>query len=1023
LAGSSTITLNTVSNLSSATPQVGTGASAAVLGISQTSTTASQNVSQNVIHSLSSTASTAAVNLVGLHYTGATTGTNLVARNLVHSLALATTSTAASIVGINAAGGAVTYQNNMARLGIDAAGSSLTTAYAITGIAKAGAVNNNFWFNSVYIGGTGVGTTAINTYAFRRTTTGVDSIRDNIFANVRSNATTGGKHYASVLNAATTATSDYNIYNVAAGSTNLFSLDGGTTTIGSLQALRGAPSYGQDLNSGVGNPNFFAPNDPAATVTLKVQSTTPAEGSGVNIASVMDDQEGETRSGLTPVDIGADAGPYSMDASADIFTPQMSYTPFTNTSLTGDRTLSATITDAGVGVPTSGTNVPRIWYKKSTDLSWTLSRAGVLQSGSGQNGTWNFTIVAADFVPPLAIGDVIQYYVVAQDQATTPNLWYNPFAANDPVHSDVNTQTTPPASPNSYTITGTLAGTYYVPNDPDGGGPLVAYPSLSGPGGFFAAANVLTFTGNETVIINGDVTEDGTNKLNQWLEDGAGGYTLTIQPDGATLRTISGTAVATGAAMIDLNGADRVVIDGRSGGSGQYLLFRNTNATAANTGATIQFTNGSSNITLRNCIIENNGSTTTRGAVVLGSTGTNSDILITANDMRDATGGTIGSPANGMYSNSANNLTVTVSNSNIYNWTSAGVLFTNVGSGATIQGNSLYNNLATPPATTQTAISLAGAGDGNTISGNFIGGQAPGSGAPGTPWTNSGAVSFTGINLATSGTATPSQIQGNTIQNIRLTGAGAAAFTGIAGLGSAAVNIGTTSGNAIGHPTAANSIEITGATTGAIRGISVSSLVAMEVSNNLVANVAATNALSTAAFKGIEYSGPTNVVSSFQNNAVRGITLSGTGASTFAGISTTGMVNVGGTTGNTVGDAGSSSSIQLAGSSTTASSGIALSCGTTLVGFRVLVANNVVAGISTTGNARFNGVDVSTSAATLVEGNTVQSISMSNTGTSAAFRGLNYTGATSMVRNNLVGHPVRPEASRWPAAPRSTGSS
>ena len=96
----------------------------------------------------------------------------------------------------------------------------------------------------------------------------------------------------------------------------------------------------------------------------------------------------------------------------------------------------------------------------------------------------------------------------------------------------------------------------------------------------FASINTVGLMGNTIFNITSDITEDGANALNQWTESGAGNYLLTIQPDGATLRAISGNVVGE---LIRLSGADRVTIDGRNGGSGSYLTFRNTN-TAGTTG-------------------------------------------------------------------------------------------------------------------------------------------------------------------------------------------------------------------------------------------------------------------------------------------------------------------------------------------------------------------------------------------------------------------------------------------------------
>ena len=85
------------------------------------------------------------------------------------------------------------------------------------------------------------------------------------------------------------------------------------------------------------------------------------------------------------------------------------------------------------------------------------------------------------------------------------------------------------------------------------------YTSLTNPGGIFEAINAGVLTGNVTINITTDLSgELGTNALNQWAEDGVGGYTMLIKPSGAP-RTITGTNTG---ALIKLNGADRVRIDG-----------------------------------------------------------------------------------------------------------------------------------------------------------------------------------------------------------------------------------------------------------------------------------------------------------------------------------------------------------------------------------------------------------------------------------------------------------------------------
>ena len=197
------------------------------------------------------------------------------------------------------------------------------------------------------------------------------------------------------------------------------------------------------------------------------------------------------------------------------------------------------------------------------------------------------------------MGDVIEYFVVAQDLFTPPNVGINLGDFNSPPSSVNLTSAAFPITGNinSYYIISLLNGTVTVGTGGD-------YPSLTGPNGLFNAFNGNFVTGNVTAEIISDITETGDISLNQWVEQGAGNYTLTIQPNSAVLRTISGSYTG---GLFSLNGADRVTFDGRFNGSGNYLTLENTNA-ASNT-ATIRFLSlgagqGCTDVTIRNCNIK-----------------------------------------------------------------------------------------------------------------------------------------------------------------------------------------------------------------------------------------------------------------------------------------------------------------------------------------------------------------------------------------------------------------------------------
>lgn len=154
------------------------------------------------------------------------------------------------------------------------------------------------------------------------------------------------------------------------------------------------------------------------------------------------------------------------------------------------------------------------------------------------------------------------------------------------------------APPGNRTVKAALTGTLTVGS----GG---TYPTLTGAGGLFEKIAQVGLKGNVTAHIISDITEPGTNEITQWYEAGGSGYTMTLTPDAAAMRTITGNYSG---GVIRLNQASRVIIDGRFAGAGQYLSI--SNMATSGTIAAIQFIGnaalqGCNNITIRNCLISN----------------------------------------------------------------------------------------------------------------------------------------------------------------------------------------------------------------------------------------------------------------------------------------------------------------------------------------------------------------------------------------------------------------------------------
>ena len=160
-------------------------------------------------------------------------------------------------------------------------------------------------------------------------------------------------------------------------------------------------------------------------------------------------------------------------------------------------------------------------------------------------------------------------------------------------------------------------------------------------------------------IIDASVTETGANSLDQIVYGCSGPVTLTIKPQ--TTATLTGS-IASGA-LIKLNGADNVIIDGsNSGGADRSLTITNT-ATTAPTAVWLSSTGagaGATNNTIRNCVINASAASTATAygisvsGATIGSAGADNDNITIQNNLITSTN--VGLYANGSAAVSAGGL-------------------------------------------------------------------------------------------------------------------------------------------------------------------------------------------------------------------------------------------------------------------------------------------------------------------------------------------------------------------------------
>lgn len=335
----------------------------------------------------------------------------------------------------------------------------------------------------------------------------------------------------------------------------------------------------------------------------------------------------------------------------------------------------------------------------------------------------------------------------------------------------------------------------------------------------FNSINTGTWTGDITIKIKGNTNENSKAVLYQSGYSASNYSSVLIYPTRSDVQINGNLSTA----LVELNGADNVVIDGRTGGSGaaNNLMFVNESIE----GSTISFINSAQNNIVRFCKVRGLKNSATGGIVefLTSSSGSGNDNNSLLNNDISVFNNSIGSRvSNAIYSQgstNANNSSNIISNNNIYDTWSKSASSTHINlsdnsSAFTVSHNNFFETTTFTPSTDNqyNFVKINNDGEGFSVISNNMGGSAVlCQGSPLAIGTTTTSTVFIPILINVS-TATPSSIQGNTITNISLTSENSSPFIAMS-INGGSVNIGNISGNTIGSTTGNNAINVLTATT------------------------------------------------------------------------------------------------------------------------------------------------------------------------------------------------------------------
>jgi hypothetical protein len=275
--------------------------------------------------------------------------------------------------------------------------------------------------------------------------TSILKIRNNLFYNLTS-AQSLASHYVLSITSATTAIgatgslSNYNDFYYANATGGFLSVNNSITSLGVWQS-----TFGVDANSLSADPKLNS------TTVLYPLLSSPLVAAGPTLSAPYNrDILGALRASGNST-IGA------YEQTGDVVSPLISDTTIMGINSTANRSLPGllrVIDDGGMVANTAGVS-PRLYFKKSTEANvFGANTAGFngwkWVEASNSSTPFDFAINYALLTSTVNTHDVIQYFFVAQDTVSTPNIAALPAAGF--VGTSVGAITSAPTTPKSYVI-------------------------------------------------------------------------------------------------------------------------------------------------------------------------------------------------------------------------------------------------------------------------------------------------------------------------------------------------------------------------------------------------------------------------------------------------------------------------------------------------------------------------------------------------------------------------------------------